>query len=195
MRKNNRSKTSIVKCQSPFNSLAMFSSFKCFDIFCNSMRILFSFKDFRAAGVWPAKSRMFMYCVDVSVSSTWSKFNSSRFASVGFFMQSAAAMQSLILARYRGTGMPEETWFKRSIKAVAISASIVQTPMELKKLVNIGTASEVTGVRSFTISINTTSPSRTEITRETRSPESAGNRNEMQARRDRSIEGEMIVII
>jgi hypothetical protein len=53
----------------------------------------------------------------------------------------------------------------------------------------------VTGVQSFTISINTTSPSNTEITRETLSPESAGNRNETEARKDKSIEGTIMVII
>jgi hypothetical protein len=43
--------------------------------------------------------------------------------------------------------------------------------------------------------MKTTSPSSTEITRETRSPESAGKRKEIQARNDRSIEGTTIVMI
>jgi hypothetical protein len=81
------------------------------------------------------------------------------------------------------------------MKAVAINAKTVHAPIELKNCVTIGVASEVTGVRSFTISMKTTRPRRTEMTRETRSPEPAGKRNEMHERRDNKTEGKMIVMM
>ena len=74
------------------------------------------------------------------------------------------------------------------MKAVAIKARTVVALIPLKNFVSSVVASDVTGVCSFTISINTTRPRRTEITRDTRSPESAGNRKEMEKSRERRIE-------
>jgi hypothetical protein len=50
-----------------------------------------------------------MYCVDDSLNIISSKFNFTRFGGDAFFMQSATAMQSLIRAKHRGTGTPEDT--------------------------------------------------------------------------------------
>ena len=88
-----------------------------------------------------------------------------------------------------------DEWFKRSTKAVAIKARTVDALIELKNCVSIAVASDVTGVRSLRISINTTRPRRTEITSETRSTEPGGKRNEMHESRNRRTEGKIIAMI
>ena len=78
------------------------------------------------------------------------------------------------------------------MNAVASNVRHIMKLIVVKYWIRIGTTSDETGVLSLTISMKINRPSKTEMMREIRSPESAEKRNEMLDMKERKIHGTMI---